>query len=773
MNTIIRIAKAELRTLFYSPVAWFLSVIFMVQCGLFYTNTLYGFSKWQELGMKSPNYRGMGTSLTKIIFLGNDSIFSNVMMNLYLFIPLLTMGIFSREITNGSIKLLYSSPIKTRSIVFGKFLSMMLFNLLLIAMVGVFLVTGYFNIESIDGGLLLAGTFGFYLLICAYAAIGLFMSSLTTYQIVSAIGTFVIVFVLSRIGGLWQDVEFVRDLTYFLSMNGRTTKMLNGLITTKDVCYFLIVIAMFIAFTLIKLNAGRRHKPWYIICGKYLGVVGACLLVGYVSSRPHFVGYWDTTANKVNTIHPRVQKVVEDLGDEPLEVTLYVNLFASNVAIGLPANRNNYLTSLWEKYVRFKPNIVFKYEYYYDVLDKELLLKANKDKTFHEIAKDVAHARDLDIDFFKTPEEMKKQIDLSSEDYNGVMQLKYKDKTTFLRFFSPEPMPGEEHVAAALSRLQSDRMPKIIFTTGNLERDVQVEGDRGYSNGTIYKTNRTALVNNGFDIDSVALDSQDLVNDSSLICALVVADPKTELSAVVKQKLSNYIEEGRNLLIIGEPGKQDILNPVLEQLGVLFKDGILVQVSRHQTPDKIVPYVTKDAGDLAEEGALLSIKQGRPDPLFLTAESAVPIEITPRHGFEKKPLLVTVPRSTWLKTGKLVTDSVPPAMNESEGDSQDSTYNIAVALTRQMNGREQRIVVLGDGDLLSNKYQGGVFLGRGIFSWLIYNEYPKYGPVPPPKDTMLSIIPGTASTLKLIYVWIVPAIIGLLGGFILIRRKRK
>ena len=82
--------------------------------------------------------------------------------------------------------------------------------------------------------LLLSAALGFYLLTCAYTAIGLFMSSLTSYQIISAIGTFAVIFILSRIGGLWQKIDFVRDLTYFLYLSGRTAKMLTGLIASKD-----------------------------------------------------------------------------------------------------------------------------------------------------------------------------------------------------------------------------------------------------------------------------------------------------------------------------------------------------------------------------------------------------------------------------------------------------------------------------------------------------------------------------------------------------------
>ncbi len=99
---------------------------------------------------------------------------------------------------------------------------------------------------------------------CTYTAIGLFMSSLTTYQIVSAIGTFILVFVLDRIGGLWQQYDFIRDLTYFLSMSGRTNKMLAGLITTNDVVYFVLVVTMFLSFTYFKLAGTREIKPWFV-----------------------------------------------------------------------------------------------------------------------------------------------------------------------------------------------------------------------------------------------------------------------------------------------------------------------------------------------------------------------------------------------------------------------------------------------------------------------------------------------------------------------------
>lgn len=773
MKIIFKIARAELRNLFYSPVAWFLGVLFMVQCAIFYFSPLYNLAKSQEMSLKSPTFKGFLNSITQAIYLNGDGIFANVMTNLYLFIPLLTMGIFSREISSGSIKLLYSSPIKTRSIIFGKYLSLMLYSLMLIAITGIFMILGIFHIKSVDTGLLLSALLGLYLLICTYSAIGLFMSSLTNYQIVSAIGTFLIIFVLGRIGTLWQDIDFVRDITYFLSMYGRTSKMLGGLISTRDVFYFLVIITMFLGFTLVKLKSGRESKPWYVTAGKYLGIIVVCLTIGYISSRAGMVGYIDATAAKSNTIHPRVQKIIKGMDGDPLEVTLYTNLLGFNATLGLPQWRNLYLTSVWERYLRFKPDIKFKYEYYYDALPDSEIYKRFPGKNMVEIAKEYAKNADLDLAMFKSPAEMKKTIDLASENYALVMQLKYKGKTTFLRFYSFIPWPGEEHVAAAMARLQDKQMPKILYVTGNLERDLTVQGERGLSGNTIEKDNRSALINGGFDFDTISLENQDIPNDSTKIAALVLADPKTPLSPVVTRKLNQFIADGGNMLILGESGKQDILNPLLQPLGVQLAKGVLVEVSKDNSPDMIRPYLTKAASKLADENELFALRNGDTDSLIITSESATAIDfINDSHVFTRKTLSMTQNGKTWLKMGKLVKDSVPPVFTPSAGDIKAASFVTSVALEREVNHKKQRIVVTGDADFLSNRYNGGGYFGRGIYSWLDNNEYPIYGPVPKPKDNLLLVGPATVGKLKIIFTWVFPGLFALAGLIILVRRKR-
>ena len=364
MKLIFKIAKSELRNLFYSPIAWFLTIAFLVECAITYTKVLNNFASQQEMGGMGLQYMH---NLTQEVFMSPyQGLFPSIMQNLYLYIPLLTMGLISREINGGTISLLYSSPVKVREIVFGKYLAMMIYSFILLFVIGIFMTAGIFDIKAADYGMLLSAALGFYLLLCAYSAIGLFMSSLTSYQIVAAVSTFVMIGILSYIGTLWQSVDFVRDLTYFLSLSGRTNHMLGGLITTKDVIYFLVIVYIFLGLTIYKLQSGRETKPWFVAAGRYVAIVISALVIGYITSRPALIGYLDTTANQNNTLTPNAQQIVKELGNDKLEVTAYSNFLDNYYWFGMPEARNQYLQN-WEDYLRFKPDIEFHFVNYYDM----------------------------------------------------------------------------------------------------------------------------------------------------------------------------------------------------------------------------------------------------------------------------------------------------------------------------------------------------------------------------------------------------------------------
>jgi ABC-2 type transport system permease protein len=651
MKTIVRVAKTELRTLFYSPIAWFLLVVFLIQCAITYFSQLESQARTQEIAGIGLQYM---TRLTERIFAGRGGLFSSVFEKLYLFIPLLTMGLISRETSSGTIKLLYSSPIKVREIVFGKYLAMMVYSLLLVAIMGIFLVAGMFHIKNPDGGLLVSGAIGFYLLLLAYSAIGLFMSCLTTYQVVAALCTFVMIGILSYIGTLWQDIDFVRDLTYFLSLNGRAEKMLVGMITTKDILYFLVIVYIFLGLSIYKLRAGMESKPAWIKAGRYIAIVASALLIGYISSFPSLTGYFDMTANKSRTLTPNAQSIIKELGDEPLEVTAYNNFLGRYSFFGMPVARNQDLAR-WEPYIRFKNNINLKYVQYYDsTLDVSYMMKMYPGKSIKEIAEQYAKGQKLKMSMFKTPAEIRKEIDLRPELNRYVMQLKWKGRTTMLRVFDDQMMwPSETEVAAAFKRLLQAKLPKVAFVTGDLERNIEKMSDKDYKALTKLSTFRNSLVNQGFDVDTLTLETQDIPAD---ISTLVIADPKIALSTVAITKLQQYIDKGGNLMICGEPGRQSLLNPLLQPLGVQLMEGQLVQQSDNLSPEIVTPDLTNTAASLYKP-----LVESKEDSMKVSMPGVAGLSYNSGGAWTIEPLLMTNSKLSWSKKKKLDLELVTSA----------------------------------------------------------------------------------------------------------------
>ena len=132
------------------------------------------------------------------------------------------------------------------------------------------------------------------------------------------------------------------------------------------------------------------------------------------------------------------------------------------------------------------------------------------------------------------------------------------------------------------------------------------------------------------------------------------------------------------------------------------------------------------------------------------------------------------PGWAWLKAGNLVIDSTLPALNPAEGDLFENSFTTGVQLTRRLGNKQQRIIICGDGDFASNmRLKGNYEYLMALYSWVTYNEYPVHMFVPAPKDVLLNTGERGAYIQKMVYVWVLPALILLSAIILLIRRKRQ
>lgn len=166
--------------------------------------------------------------MSEQIFYGDEGIWKTVKLMLFFIMPLLTMGMISQEFNRGSIKLLFSSPISSRQIILGKYLGMMLYGLTIMGVLMFYVLIAWGLVDSFEWQAVLTGLLGLFLLLGFYAALGLFMSTLTTYQIVAALGMLVMLAFLGVISEVGQEYAFVREVTYWLAIGNRTNNLSMG-----------------------------------------------------------------------------------------------------------------------------------------------------------------------------------------------------------------------------------------------------------------------------------------------------------------------------------------------------------------------------------------------------------------------------------------------------------------------------------------------------------------------------------------------------------------
>ena len=179
---ILTIAKREFYSMFISPLAWvILAVIQVILAWSFFTSIDYFFSIQSEL-TTIKNAPGV-TDLVA------TPLFEVASIKLLMVIPLLSMRLISEEKRNRTISLLLSSPVSISEIVIGKYLGLLFFIitiLLLITLMPLSLSIG----TELDLMKIFSGVLGLFLILAAFSAAGVYISSLTDKPIIAAISTF-------------------------------------------------------------------------------------------------------------------------------------------------------------------------------------------------------------------------------------------------------------------------------------------------------------------------------------------------------------------------------------------------------------------------------------------------------------------------------------------------------------------------------------------------------------------------------------------------------
>jgi len=236
LRRIALICGKEIGTYLSSPMAYIVSAIFIALSGASFTTYL------AQTSYSDTSIRG---------FLETGQLL------ILLFSALLTMRLISEERKLGTWELLLTAPVREYEIVLGKFFSCLL------VLAGMLILTLYFPLLLMifgdpDTGPILTSYLGLFLLGSASVAIGIFASSLTPNQIVSAVVAGGILFGLWFLGMVGSLIpEPLGEILSYFSLSEHFPGFVRGVVDTRDLVYYLSVTAVFLFLSVRSIETER------------------------------------------------------------------------------------------------------------------------------------------------------------------------------------------------------------------------------------------------------------------------------------------------------------------------------------------------------------------------------------------------------------------------------------------------------------------------------------------------------------------------------------
>lgn len=311
---------------------------------------------------------------------------------------------------------------------------------------------------------------------------------------------------------------------------------------------------------------------------------------------------------------------------------------------------------------------------------------------------------------FVNPDKEPERIRELGVTLDGELRVSYQGRSERVQELS------EQAISNALLRAARQGERWISFLSGHGERDPlgQANHDLGSFGADLQRK--------GLKVQTLNLAQTPQIPDNTRL--LVIASPQAALMPGEMDLIRGYLDRGGNLLWLTDPGENAGLEKLAEYFGIETLPGIIVDATTQlfgiQNPDFVL--VTEyPAHPLTRELRIMS--------LFPRAAA---LEWNRNETWQGQPILSTAERA-WTETGELSGEIRFDEGSEERAGPLDIGYAFTRALEPENPaatktdtetsepGREQRIIVVGDGDFLSNAYLGNggnPDLGLNMINWL-------------------------------------------------------
>lgn len=227
MSGLFAVYRREMLSLWVTPLAWVLLVVFLLLQGTIFYSIVVHFTTLADLAVETGPVEA---------YFGQESVF--LLMTLLLICPALTMRTFAEERRSGTIETLLTAPVTPSAVVLGKYAAVLTTYLVMWAPTMLYVVV-LRNTGAVDWHTVGSSYFGLCGIGAAYLGLGTLMSSLSKSQLIALLlaifaefGLFVL-----GVGEYIFEPGLMRDLCAHVSMASQMEEMSRGIIDLRRIVF--------------------------------------------------------------------------------------------------------------------------------------------------------------------------------------------------------------------------------------------------------------------------------------------------------------------------------------------------------------------------------------------------------------------------------------------------------------------------------------------------------------------------------------------------------
>ena len=469
-------------------------------------------------------------------------VISNCVILFLISIPVLSMRILAEEKRNKTDQLILTAPVSVGGIVAGKYLALLTIFAIPMAVISVYpLIMSRYG--SVPMGEAYLSILAFFLYGMAAIAIGVFVSSLTESQVISAVICFILLFLGFIMASLCNMISASGNiLTKILScfdMSTPFTEMLNGTLDLRSVAYFISLTVLTLFFTVQSIQKRRYSISVKTLrfgaysTGMMVVAVAVAVVVNVILGElPTTWTNLDVTSEKLYSLTDQTKDYLDTIQED---VTIYV--------IVAQDSQDATLGQTLKKYDDYSKHIKVEY------VDPSVNPRFYKDYT------DSINMNSLIV----VSDKRNKVVD-----YADIYETSYDyDYSTGGYSANTTGYDGEGQITSALDYVLSDHMPKVYMTEGHGE----------YTFGTSFTD---ALKKENVDYETINLMEKEGVPEDA--ACLIINGATSDFSSDDTQSVLDYLNAGGNVILVTAYTQEDTpnLDRITDYMGLDIAEGLVV-----------------------------------------------------------------------------------------------------------------------------------------------------------------------------------------------------